>query len=91
MQDLRKGLPEQRRKLLDNLDQKLNQIVPPGLPMIKQVELSTKFRPFVPEEFRDDLCADPGSDVIDEIKGQRNTKRKARNDEKKSKGYKRSS
>jgi hypothetical protein len=86
VQDLRKRLPEHRRQLLDNLDQELNQTVPPGLPMIKQLELFTKFRQFVPEEFRDELCPDPGTDVIDEIKGQRNTKRKAREDERKSTG-----
>jgi hypothetical protein len=83
VQDLKKGVAADRKTHLDKIDEELKQVVPRGLPMIKQVELFTKYRQFVPEEFRDELCPDPGTDVIDEIKGQRNTKRKEQAEAKK--------
>ncbi len=49
----------------------------PGLKDIKQVELYTKFRKFVPFEFRDEICPRPAQQVIDNIKKARSEKARA--------------
>ena len=43
-----------------------------GIPDIKKVELYTKYRPLVPEEFRDTICPFPGDDILQKIKKERN-------------------
>ena len=46
----------------------------PGLRNIKQVELYHKWRPFIPEEFRDGICPKPSDKIIKSIKDERKGK-----------------
>jgi hypothetical protein len=48
----------------------------PGLRDIKQVELWKKYRPLVPEEFRDELCPMPPKEILDGEKNRKNMKSK---------------
>jgi hypothetical protein len=69
---------------LQNRDRSLQRhvltLIPaPGLKEIKQVEMYSKFRKFVPEEFQDEICPRPSQQVIDNIKKTRSEKAKARN------------
>ena len=45
-----------------------------GLKPIKQVELFTKWRPMIPEEFRDEICPRPSDDVYDLVKTEKAAK-----------------
>ena len=56
----------------------LETIIPPGIPAIKQVELFSKYRSLLPVQFHDITCPDPGADVKDKIKQERNTKQRER-------------
>jgi len=51
----------------------------PGLKEIKQVELWSKFRKFVPPEFQDEICPRPSDEVLKNIKKNRSQKTNARN------------
>ena len=51
---------------------------PPGLREIKQVELFTKFRPLIPEEFREELCPRPPDNVLAKISSDRREKGRKR-------------
>ena len=53
-------------------------ITPPGVKPIKQVELYTKWRPVVPEEFRDHICPKPPDHVLELVKKQKAEKQKAK-------------
>ncbi len=44
----------------------------PGMKDIKQVELWSKFRKFVPQEFQDEICPKPFDEVLDNVKNTRN-------------------
>jgi len=79
--DFMKGDYEDRMDEL--LDFVIAPIEAPGLREIKQVELYTKFRKFVPEEFRDEICPKPSDHVLEKIKKDRSEKTKARNHKKK--------
>ena len=48
----------------------------PGLSEIKQVELYTKWRLFLPLEYQDIMCPKPDDKVIERIKNQKRTKAK---------------
>jgi len=48
----------------------------PSIAAIKQVELFTNWRPFVPEEFKDRICPEPTKEVIDKVKMDKRTKAK---------------
>ena len=71
----------------DRIDELLDFVIAPieapGLREIKQVELYSKFRKFVPEEFRDEICPKPSDHVLEKIKKDRSEKTKARNHKKK--------
>jgi hypothetical protein len=67
----------------------LTQITAPGLREIKQVEMYTKFRKFVPEEFRDEICPRPSQQVLENIKKARSEKAKARSEKAKANGRRR--
>jgi hypothetical protein len=56
----------------------LETIIPPGIPAIKQVELFSRYRVLLPEQFHDITCPDPGADIKDKIKQERNTKQHER-------------
>ncbi len=79
--DFMKGDYEDRMDEL--LDFVIAPIEAPGLREIKQVELYTEFRKFVPEEFRDEICPKPSDHVLEKIKKDRSEKTKARNHKKK--------
>jgi hypothetical protein len=50
----------------------------PGIKPIKQVELYKKWRPFVPAQFRDEICPRPSDEVLNSVKNDRNSKARAR-------------
>jgi hypothetical protein len=56
-----------------------------GLREIKQVELWKKYRPLVPEEYRDELCPRPSQEILDGEKKRKNAKSKCKRDAKKKK------
>ena len=56
----------------------LDVIEAPGIPPIKQVELFSKYRALIPEEFRDTTCPEPSDDIKNKIKSERNTKQRER-------------
>ena len=55
----------------------LKQLQAPGMRDIKAVELWKKWGPFVPEEFREDICPKPADAVINRVKGEKSKKAKA--------------
>ena len=69
----------------DILNSRLTPIPAPGLKEIKQVELYSKFRKFVPLEFQDEICPRPSQQVLENIKKSRSEKTKARSTAKKRK------
>lgn len=84
---MRKSLDFMKGDYEDRIDELLDFVIAPieapGLREIKQVELYTKFRKFVPEEFRDEICPKPSDHVLEKIKKDRSEKTKARNHKKK--------
>ena len=56
-----------------------------GLSEIKQVELYTKWRKLIPDEFKDEMCPKPEYNVISKVKQQRNDKIKAKKESNSSK------
>jgi hypothetical protein len=63
----------------------LEQLMEPGLPEIKQVELWVKWRKFIPSQFRDEICPRPNEKIIARIKEEKNDKLKVKNLAKKKK------
>ena len=61
----------------------LTPIPAPGLKEIKQVELYSKFRRFVPDEFKDIICPKPSDEILDNIRQARSDKTRIRNNTKK--------
>ena len=70
-QELRKGPGTGCRKEILRTDQP-DTIPEPGIKEIKRVELYSKYRPLIPEEFQDETCPYPGKDVMDRIKAKKN-------------------
>ena len=59
VQNLHRGEPigEQRRKnMRQDLEDALTTLKPPGIKPIEKVELSKKWGPLVPEEYRNEFC-----------------------------------
>jgi hypothetical protein len=56
----------------------LESLPAPGLREIKQVELYTKYRPLVPEMYRDELCPKPSDEILKRIAKQKDDKRKSK-------------
>jgi hypothetical protein len=56
-----------------------------GLREIKQVELWKKYRPLIPEEYRDELCPMPAKEILEGEKNRKNAKSKMKRLEKKKK------
>jgi hypothetical protein len=50
-----------------------------GLKPIKQVELYTKWRKFVPAEFVDEICPKPHDDILKKVQEARSEKNRERN------------
>ena len=92
VQNLRKGNQsntDRKRMILQSLKE-MNPMPKPGIKPIKQVELGSKWRPLVPEEFRDDVCPIPPKDLVEKFKaskrnkGRTGTTNRERNDAEKS-------
>jgi hypothetical protein len=79
------GIDDNQRKLL--LQERPSPLYPTrlGLREIKQVELWKKYRPLIPEEYRDELCPKPAKEILDGEKNRKNAKSKMKRDEKKKK------
>jgi hypothetical protein len=60
----------------------LQPIAAPGLKEIKQVELYSKFRKFVPHQFRDEICPRPPEEILENIRKSRSEKAKERSQRK---------
>ena len=60
-----------------------NQLPPPGRAPIKQVELYSKFRKFVPEIYQDDCCPKPSDAILNKHKIERCEKVKTHQEKKK--------
>ena len=69
---------EQRVEAISNMEQNLVQLNAPPLRPIKQVELWSKWRPLIPEEFRDITCPKPCDKIIASIKVEKREKLKKR-------------
>jgi hypothetical protein len=60
-------------------DYVLETLKPPGLRPIKQVELYTNFRPYVPRKYWAETCPKPTDEVIDSVHKERANKRMTKN------------
>jgi hypothetical protein len=65
--------PRERQILLSTLPELL---VQPGIPAIKQIELATKWRKFVPPQFQDEICPLVSPEVLKTNREERSQKRK---------------
>ena len=50
----------------------------PGLSEIKQVELYTKWRKLIPDQFQDDVCPKPTDEVLNKVKKDKADKAKTK-------------
>ena len=69
-QHLKKGDMDNNERKKNMLDD-LNNLVPmkkPGLRPIKQIELGTKWRALVPEEYQNDVCPIPPRELVETFK-----------------------
>ena len=55
---------DDRPSLVENYRMALQSIKPPGIPAIKQWELYSKWRPFVPDPQQETLCPRPSDEVV---------------------------
>lgn len=78
--NLKKKATEEEKLMWENIlkNQFPQQEKSPGLAEIKQVELFTKWRAFVPEEVRDDICPKPCQEVLDKVKNEKKEKHKVK-------------
>jgi hypothetical protein len=72
---------EERQQQLKQLP--LQSVPAPGMKPIKQVELYTKWRKFVPAEFADEICPKPHDDILKKVQEARSEKNRERNARKK--------
>ncbi len=63
----------------------LKPVAAPGMKEIKQVELYTKWRKFVPAEFSDEICPKPSDEILEKVQKERSAKNRERNAKKKAK------
>lgn len=56
----------------------LKSIPAPGIKPIKQVELYTKWRKFVPDSFQDEICPKPSTDIINQVTSDKRQKNRER-------------
>jgi hypothetical protein len=54
----------------------LEQLTAPGLREIKQVELWTKWRKFIPHEYQAEICPEPDFEIVQRIKNEKKAKLK---------------
>ena len=80
--DMRTQFAKDEGGLLSMRNDQPLQLNPPGIQLIKQVELYKKWRPFVPPLYQDIICPNPGLAVLELVKQSKLQKRKARQKEK---------
>lgn len=73
-----KVLSNLKKKDTDEGRQNWVNILETGLAEIKQVELFTKWRPFNPEEFKNEICPEPPKAVLDKVKLEKKNKATAK-------------
>ena len=70
---------EMKKDRLKNREQRFDDVVKvlpkPGLQPIEQVELFTKFRPVIPEPFRDAVRPEPTAEVMAMVRAEKKVKR----------------
>lgn len=68
-QNLKKGnwSDHERVRMMKLALERIRPMKPPGLRPIKILELAKKWRPLVPEEYRDDFCPIPDKNVIKSV------------------------
>jgi hypothetical protein len=71
-------------RLMELKNYTLKLVASPGMKPIKQVELCTKWRKFVPAEFQDKICPKPTDEVLASVQEYRSKKNKERNAQKRS-------
>ena len=69
-QNLKKGNsePGEQIRLLKEALENITQMKAPGIKPIKQVELAKKWRPLVLDEYQDDICPIPSSEIMMKFK-----------------------
>jgi hypothetical protein len=74
--DLRKGQAKDRSTALIDFNlEDLTKLEVPGIRKIKQVELFSKWRKHVPEQYKSPLYDDPGDDVLQAVRDERKSKK----------------
>jgi hypothetical protein len=68
-------LAKKKKDREKHMDDEVKLLPKPGLRPIKQVELYVKFRPLVPEPYRDDICPKPSAEVMARVKEDKKSKR----------------
>ena len=71
-------LMENRLQLLSSARCNMRPMSAPGMKHIKQVELWQKWGPFIPEPYRDCLCAKPSDTVINAVAMERRSRQRSR-------------
>jgi hypothetical protein len=72
---LKSGFKLGQERLVDLKAAPLETLKPPGLREINQVELFKKWRKYVDPRYWDDMCPEPSSAVIDQVKKYKSEKR----------------
>ena len=54
------------------------ELEPPGIKPIKQAELFKKWRQFVPVQFQNEICPNPGTELLNAVAKEKSEKRKNR-------------
>ena len=50
-------------------------ITPPGKSPIKQVEMFTKWRDYIDDEYKEETCPEPPAHIMEKVAGEKATKR----------------
>jgi hypothetical protein len=82
-----KGTITSREMRLTKLNTKLVMLQPPGLREIKQVELYTKYRKYIPQQWQNETCPQPDDGVLEKFKIEKNEKMRS-HQQKKNERYK---
>ena len=75
--------PEDREEKLLSMLSSLVVLERPGMREVKQVELWSKWRPLIPEEFRDRICPKPSPKVLERVRQSKIAKRNSKKPSKK--------
>jgi hypothetical protein len=72
---MKKGTDSAKR-IHKMITHKLETLTPPGLNPMKQVELFTKWRKFVPTHLQDEVCPEPATEIMKNVRKLKQDKRK---------------